>query len=228
MIPSIFHSENAVTLIGAGHVEAPVLRAALALAPSVVAADGGADVALAHDVVPQAVIGDFDSISEAVKQAVGADRLFPIEEQDSTDFDKALRNIVAPLVIGVGFDGDRLDHMLASFNTLLRRPERKCLLLTATQAVFLCPPQVDLALEPGCLVSLFPLGAVSGRSEGLNWPIDGLNFAPDGRVGTSNRATGPVQLQMEAPAMLVILPRAALEAAARAVQEADGWPARDI
>jgi len=30
------------------------------------------------------------------------------------------------------------------------------------------------------------MAAVQGRSGGLRWPIDGLPFAPDGRIGTSN------------------------------------------
>lgn len=227
MIQTIFQADQAVTLIGAGRVDALVLQASLALAPYVVAADGGAAAALAAGVMPKAVIGDFDSLTPHVKAQIPADRLFPVNEQDSTDFDKALRSIAAPLVIAVGFDGDRLDHMLASFNSLLRWPARKCVMLTPDQVVFLCPPRISLPLKAGSLVSLFPLGAVRGRSEGLEWPIDGLEFAPDGRIGTSNRAVGRVDLWMEAPAMLVILPRAALEAVVQALQDADAWPALD-
>lgn len=227
MIQTIIQADQAVTLIGAGGVQTPVLQASMALAPYVVAADGGAAAALAAGVMPKAVIGDFDSLTADVKAQISADRLFPVTEQDSTDFDKALRSIAAPLVIAVGFDGDRLDHMLASFNSLLRWPARKCLMLTPDQVVFLCPPRIRLPLEAGSLVSLFPLGAVHGRSEGLAWPIDGLDFAPDGRIGTSNRAVGAVELWMEAPAMLIILPRAALEGTVRALLTADAWPARD-
>lgn len=221
----IFHSEQAVTLIGAGGASGATLRRALDLAPRIVAADGGADVALAHGLVPEAVIGDLDSLSARAREALGPERIHRIPEQDSTDFDKALRSIAAPLVIGVGFEGDRLDHLLACFNTLLRRPERRCLLLTADQVVFLCPARAHLELEPGTLVSLFPMAEVRGRSSGLEWPIEGLNFAPYGRVGTSNRAVGAVDLRMDAPRMMVILPLAALEAAVRAVLTGDGWPA---
>ena len=54
---------------------------------------------------------------------------------------------------------------------------------------------------------------VTGRSAGLRWPIEGLHLAPDGRIGTSNEALGPVHLEFDAPGMLVILPRAALAVA---------------
>jgi thiamine pyrophosphokinase len=53
-----------------------------------------------------------------------------------------------------------------------------------------------------------------------------VNFAPDGRVGTSNTATGPVDLSVTAPKMLVILPEAMMEEAARALLDAGArWPA---
>jgi thiamine pyrophosphokinase len=55
---------------------------------------------------------------------------------------------------------------------------------------------------------------VIGRSTGLDWPIDGIDFAPDRAIGTSNRASGgPVSLEFSARKMLVILPRAHLAAA---------------
>jgi thiamine pyrophosphokinase len=88
--------------------------------------------------------------------------------------------------------------------------------------VFAAPPEVRLALRAGDRLSLYPLARVTGTSEGLDWPIAGLTFAPDGRVGTSNRVTaGPVALQFEAPGMLVILPRARLDAAFDALSP--GW-----
>ena len=50
------------------------------------------------------------------------------------------------------------------------------------------------------------MGPVKGTSTGLRWPIDGLDFAPDGMIGTSNEVTGPLHLTCDAPRMLVILP----------------------
>lgn len=197
----------------------------MALAPHVVAADGGADAALAHGANPKAVIGDFDSLSEAAKAALPDEVLFPIEEQDSTDFDKCMRSIATPLIIGIGFSGARLDHQLAAYNTLVRHPHRRCILLGSEELVFLAPPSVSLPLEVGCAVSLFPMGAVEGVSEGLRWPINGLNLAPDGRVSTSNEATGTVQLSVTSPKMLVILPEGVLEPVATALlAQTSYWP----
>lgn len=208
----IVQQSQPVTLIGGAEVNNKRLERALALAPYLVAADGGADAALAHGRMPDAVIGDFDSLSAEARGRIPPGHLHPIPEQDSTDFDKCLRNIQAPLVIGVGFSGDRLDHQLAACNTLVRHPGRRCILLGREELVFLAPPSLRMELPPDTLLSLFPMGAVEGVSDGLHWPIAGLNFAPDGRVGTSNRTTGPVYLSLTAPKMLVILPEHALEA----------------
>ena len=54
------------------------------------------------------------------------------------------------------------------------------------------------------------MAELTGRSDGLRWPLDGLTFAPDGRVGTSNEVIGPVRLDFDRPGMLVVTPRAGL------------------
>ncbi|MEO3414417.1 thiamine diphosphokinase [Roseovarius sp. CAU 1744] len=215
----IVQQSHPVTLIGGAAVNNQGLARALALAPVVVAADGGADTALVQGVTPDAVIGDFDSISESARDVIPDCRLHPITEQDSTDFDKCLGNIRAPLIIGLGFAGARMDHQLAAFNSLVRHPAQRCILVGEADLAFLCPPSLRLEVPPATPLSLFPMGAVEGISDGLNWPIAGLNFAPDGRVGTSNRTTGPVYLDVTAPKMLVILPNSTLESVAAALLE---------
>jgi len=78
-----------------------------------------------------------------------------------------------------------------------------------------------LELSPGEVFSLFPMAPVRGTSTGLEWPIAGLDFAPAGRIGTSNRvAASRVELSFDAPGMLVILPRRRLDAAIRAIRRA--------
>lgn len=196
-----------VTLIGGGEADGRVLSMALQYGPTLVAADGGGDLALAHGHMPEAVIGDFDSLSAQARAAIPEDKQHRIEEQDSTDFEKALREISAPLIIGVGFTGARMDHQLAVFNTLVRFPETRCILIGQQEVLFLCPPSLRIDLEEGTAVSLFPMGAVEGVSDGLQWPIGGLHFAPDGQSGTSNMALGPIDIAVTAPKMLVMLPR---------------------
>jgi thiamine pyrophosphokinase len=167
-----------------------------------------------------------DSISQAARDAY-ANVLHPIAEQDSTDFDKALRHIDSPLVLGVGFSGARLDHELGSMTVLTRHPDRRCILIGEDTIVLLCPPDITLDLPEGSAVSLYPMADVGCYSDGLRWPTTGLRFAPDARVGTLNKATGPVTLRPDAPKMLLILPRAALDVTIRAVLASRAtWPVR--
>lgn len=206
------HTESAVTLLGAVPSSGENLEEFLAFAPFLVAADGGAARAIAQGHLPEAVIGDFDSLAEEVAGKLPPDRLIRVVEQETTDFEKCLTRIRAPLILAVGFTGRRLDHELAVYNALVRYPDRRCVVVGAHDIVFVPPPDIALDLPFGSRLSLFPLAPVTGRSEGLRWPIAGLDFRPDGRIGTSNEVTGPVRMQFDAPGMLVITPRAALPA----------------
>ncbi|MDF3414238.1 thiamine diphosphokinase [Sulfitobacter sp. M57] len=228
MFDPIVSSPDLVTLVGGGEATPQDLAEALTLAPVCVAVDGGAALALRCDVAPAAVIGDFDSVSDRDLAGVPAHRQHRIAEQDSTDFEKALSRVATPVVLGVGFLGGRVDHQLAAFHTLAARCERPCVLLGREEVVCLAPPAISLPTQVGDVVSLFPLAAVAGQSTGLEWPIQGLAFDPLTQIGTSNRATGPVTLQMQTAAMILILPRRLMPELLSALSQTATarWPAR--
>lgn len=222
MSDPIVATTEPVTLLGGAKTVPSDVEIALTRAPTLVAIDGGADTALTLGRDPEAVVGDMDSLSVAARAAF-SDRLHPIEEQQTTDFDKALRSVAAPLMLAVGVTGGRFDHELAVMSVLVAHPDRPCIVLGAETIVCLCPARITLDLAPGTDVSLFPLAPCRVGSTGLRWPTDGLDFAPDGRIGTSNAATGPVTLEPEAPKMLLILPRTTLDGLIAAMVAARGW-----
>jgi thiamine pyrophosphokinase len=207
MIERIVQSSEPVTLIGGGKASPQALHKALTLAPTCVAADGGAALAVAERVALAAVIGDFDSIAPDVLAQIPKSRQHRVPDQSSTDFEKALQRIAAPLVLGIGFAGGRVDHQLAAFHALVAFAHQPCVLLAGRELVFVAPPDIALPCRAGDVVSLFPMGPVTGQSKGLQWPIDGLAFDPGQLIGTSNRALGPVAITMDAPGMLLIVPR---------------------
>ena len=210
-------SEN-VTLLGGGELAEGTVSELLTLAPNLVACDGAAAHALALGIRPARVIGDLDSLEDTTRAALDPATVFEIAEQDSTDFDKALRTTEAPLILGAGFMGGRLDHELACYNALVRRPERRCILVGRDDVVFHSPGPLALDLAPGSRVSLFPMAAVTLAATGLEWSFDRLDLAPWGRVGTSNRAVADrVEILPDGPGLLVILPRTALPAAMAAL-----------
>ncbi len=212
-----------VTLVGGGVFTQADLNLALGLAPMLVAADGGANALMAHAHMPQHVIGDMDSLDPALISRL-RDRIIHIPEQDSTDFDKCLHALNAPFVIALGFDGARLDHTLAAMSSLVRHGRARVVMLAAQDICFLAPPHLSLALPIGARVSLFPMTEVTGRSTGLEWPIEGLRFAPDAQIGTSNRAeTNRITLEFDQPGMLVLLERAHLRPILTALQDSPDW-----
>lgn len=228
MKKSIVARSGMVLLLGGAGCDKTAFDTLLVKSDAVVAADGGADHALALGCVPDAVIGDLDSVSDQALVKIPSERVHHIAEQDSTDFDKVLRSVDAPLVVGLGFLGGRIDHELAVLNVLVRRPDRLCVMVGDEDVICHVPPELALDLPLESRFSLFPMAPVTGRSEGLRWPIDGIGFAPDGRGGTSNAVSGPVRLQMDGPGMLLILPRSALEPVLGALSTVSGlWPSRD-
>lgn len=172
---------------------------------------------LAHGVAPECVIGDMDSRRATLPPST---RLVPVAEQDTTDFGKCLARVSAPLYIGVGFLGGRLDHSLATLSVLLEYADRRVVLLGDDDIAFIAPPECRLAVEPGMRVSFYPLAPCRGvSSTGLRWPIDGLSMVAGGQIGTSNEATAPnITAHFEPNTAVTILPRCRLHSVVRAFQ----------
>ena len=221
----IVRAPEGATVLGGGEASAESMERALARAPVLVAADGGAARALDLGKMPRAVIGDMDSLPDSVSGSIPADRLHRIEEQDSTDFAKCVRSIDSPIIVGVGVLNPRLDHGLAALNVLARNPGRRLVLLTESDLCFLCPPKLDIELPVGSRVSLFPMRQVTGTSVGLRWQLDGLLFSPDGSTGTSNEVSrSQVAVCFREPGMLMILPAVQFDNAVDSLSETDVWP----
>jgi len=227
MLQQIVESKDIVTLVGGGDLSRADLETVHAPERRLVAADGGARHVLAAGLTPDAVIGDFDSLDAEMRAVLPAHRLFRFPEQDSTDFEKCLSRITAPLVLALGFMGPRTDHQLATFHGLLRNADRPCILVGTHQIVCLCTPTVHFPADKGDLVSLFPLGTAQAESEGLEWPLKDVPLSPGRMVGTSNRATGgAVTIECATANLLLILPRSKLDALASALLTAPvRWPA---
>lgn len=225
MKTAIVHDLEPVLLVGGGKKRKTGLEAASGLYGRIVAADSGADWLIAQGREPDMMIGDLDSVSPETLTLLWPDRAHKVNEQDSTDFEKCLTWIETPMVLGVGFLGGRVDHELAALHALAAYPERRCVLIGGDDIVFLAPPVMRLELAAGTRVSLFPLSEVRAQSEGLRWAVDEVRFDPRRQIGTSNEALGPVDLSVDAPAMLVILPLSELEGAlSQLLQSAAGWP----
>jgi thiamine pyrophosphokinase len=213
MTAGLTRFEDNVTLLGGGELSAATVSELLTLAPNLVACDGGAARALDFGLMPRLVVGDMDSLGPQARAQIDPTRILEIAEQDSTDFDKAIRSIETPMILGAGFMGRRADHALAAFNTLVRYASRAIILVGEYDVCFHTPAALRLDLEPGMRVSLFPMTELIVSAKGLEWPLDRLKLSPAGRVGTSNRANANlVEIAPGGDGLLVFLPRRALPA----------------
>ncbi len=208
----LYRASGPVTLVGGGPVRDEALAEALALAPEAVAADSGGEVVLPGGHRFGAVIGDLDSLRSADRLRAAGVPVHRIAEQETTDLEKCLRSVAAPLYLCVGFVGGRIDHQLAAMSALVRHPGCRAVLIGPDDLAFLAPEVLAFDATSGMRVSLYPMAPVTGvLSRGLRWSVEGLTLAPDTRIGTSNIALGGrVEVAFDRRRVLAILPRAAL------------------
>ena len=148
--------------------------------------------------------------------------LHRVAEQDTTDLEKCLYSVEAPLFIGLGFLGGRIDHHLAAMNALVRYPGTPVVLVGDGELCFLCPELLELDLDAGTRVSLFPMGPVAGRDL-QRAALAGHRAGASPRTAASAPRTqatgGPVRLGFDARRMLVMLPAGLLGAVVAALSE---------
>ncbi|WP_424939543.1 thiamine diphosphokinase [Aliiroseovarius sp. S253] len=218
----ISNLDAGVTLLGGGQSSAQDLEEALTMAPNLFGVDGGANRAVELGLDLLVVSGDFDSIADETRALLDPSIVIETPDQNRTDFDKALDLADAPIVLCVGFTGKRMDHQLACYSVLVRQARKPAILIGEEDICFHLSNDIILDLPKGTRLSLFPMARVIANGSGLRWPVDGLEFAPWGQIGTSNEVTdSPVKLSAEGDGLLVILPRAFLRQAVRVLWQGD-------
>ena len=163
----------------------------------VIAADGGADRLLAEGITPDYVIGDFDSIIG--RDRIPAERQIIISDQGTTDFQKLLAVVEAPLLVGFGFLDGRIDHSLAATYAIANAPLKRTIILAGdNDAMIFCRKDFSAILPSGGRLSLWPIGEQGFEgSRGLVWPLDGLKMGYHAGLGTSNAVAGSLGQQVK-------------------------------
>jgi len=189
----------------AGRMDRGTVRGLVRLGDRLVAADGGAAVALDLGLFPDLVVGDFDSLDQATLERVEAIcpvRRFPARK-DQTDTHLAIEaalqlfpNEAAREIVICGALGDRFDHSLGLVLLLagLAEGSSRVRLVGAGQEGFVLGPghRLELAGRPGDTVSLLPLSPeVTGvATTGLVYPLASATLRWGETLGVSNEMTG--------------------------------------
>jgi thiamine pyrophosphokinase len=191
--------DRPLAIVGGGAVDTSLLRELSERGVALVGADGGVDTIGEAGIVPEAVIGDLDSLSDRAYWEART-RVIHIPEQVTTDFQKALYTTEAPVTLALGMTGKRLDHTLAALSAVLQfAPDRRLMLVDEVDVAMAVTGAIAFKAGPRERVSIHPLVPIRFfRSSGLFYPMGGLLLEPGGLLGTSNEATGgPVTIEPE-------------------------------
>ncbi|GIW18396.1 MAG: hypothetical protein KatS3mg064_1553 [Tepidiforma sp.] len=178
------------------HGEPPsagLLRELAAGAGLVVAADGGALLALDAGVTPDWVVGDLDTMDQFPAAPIPRERFVRDADPETTDLEKAIRFALAQGAAAVDVaaaGGGRGDHALANLSVLVLFGEHEVVLHDDLFAVLLVRGRTEVAGEPGTVVSLIAPGGCRGvTTRGLRWELrdEDLPFSPR---GVHNELTG--------------------------------------
>lgn len=191
---------NALIILGGDRPSAGLLRTLAGQAELVLCADSGLAAAQAAGVVPDAVIGDMDSVpDEALRRYAQAGNVLRLPcEKDDTDgvaaLDEAIRRGAAHVTL-TGALGGRLDHALANCMLLVRAYNRGITACIEEDAerVELLRGRREIFGRPGQTFSLLSLGEARIASlTGAHYPLHDYAMSCDHPIGVSNLFEQPV------------------------------------
>ena len=159
-----------------------------------IAVDGGYDVVKRLNIIPDVVIGDFDSVSQ-VPDEENCIRLNPIK--DETDMlysiqyakEKGYRNIC---IFG-GTGGSRISHTISNIQTLQYFDDLHCFLFDKEEVLFLVKDvSVRFDKECGGYLSVFSLTdkSLGVEEKGLKYEITDAELTSSFPIGVSNEFLG--------------------------------------
>ena len=178
-----------------------------------VAADGGANLLNLLKLVPDAVVGDFDSLQPGVRQQLAESILYHVKEQDTNDADKAVRHCLKRGFTEInllGADGGRQDQFLSSLEILFKYSFQASLILwSPLERMEFILDSWKGNLHVGATLSLIPLfgGAQGVVTKGLEFELNNRALLP-GKIpsGVSNRVlTNPVSVTIQKGQLLLIV-----------------------
>lgn len=159
----------------------------------IICADGGYDTAKNADIIPNIIIGDFDSslteIDNSLKKII-----LPVEKDD-TDSIYCIKYGISKgykdfLILGA--TGSRADHFYANLSLLKFACNKGCTAVLKDSKTDIYYTESSLKLHcNSCTVSVFPFGCSKATItlDGFKYSADKLVMTADFPIGTSNIAT---------------------------------------
>ena len=168
------------------------------------------------DRLPDAVVGDMDSLPEELRKRYSK-LVVKVDEQDYNDLTKAMRLVIErwPEVESIhilGAGGLREDHTVGNLGLLMEYTRMFDLtgirveMVSDYSTAFAITDSCELHVGKGRRVSLFsPDNSLTIKSEGLHWPTDGVVF-DNWWPATLNRADADiVKLTFSHPSRALVI-----------------------
>lgn len=188
-------------------------------AERVIAADGGFVFLHRHGLLPEVLIGDFDSLDAplvAAAEAAGVDVMRRPTRKDQTDTELAVAEALkrgARRIELVGALGGAPDHLLGHIGVLRWLEQRGHPARIASPGlvlrVFWSPAVVAVAAPAGSRVSLVALSPTAVVTmHGFDYAVTNAPLAAESCLGLSNavaEGAGPARLELKAGVLLAMV-----------------------
>ena len=174
----------------------------------IVCTDGAFHFLAEIQIIPDLIIGDFDSI-DALPRDIPH---LHTPDQNFTDFEKALIHLIEKGCSSVDVyaaNGLEQDHFLGNLTTALKfKKQIKIVFFDDNQSYYFIKKQTSVHDVLDKTISLFPFPKASKvSSKGLLYPLNGttLNMKKN-KIGTRNKATEPkIDIQFEKGNLLLFI-----------------------
>ena len=161
-----------------------------------ICADGGANSAFKLKILPNAIIGDLDSIRpEVLRYFTGKCLVKKISRQNDTDVEKCLKFAVSNRfeeAVLLGGTGDRLDHSFCNLGIVLKFFNKiKLGIYHEKTFLFAAAGKLEMKTQTGELISIYGINRLTKiTSSGLKYPLKNVSLPFGERESTSNTAVG--------------------------------------
>ena len=168
--------------------------------------------------LPDMVIGDMDSLSPALKKE-HSDIIVQIDEQEHNDQTKAFRWVLDNLsgigsIYILGATGEREDHTIGNISLLMEYARTYDLdamgitleMVSDHSTIFAITDTYEMECGEGRKVSIFsPDNSLRIKSEGLEWPTDGVVFDNWWKATLNRASQDKVRLELSHRSIALIM-----------------------
>jgi len=176
-----------------------------------ICADGGANSAFKLGLIPDLIIGDFDSVKTDVLEFFRPySKITQLKRQNDTDVEKCLKyciNKKMAEVILIGVTGDRLDHSFCNLGIVLKFfKDIKIKIIHQKSILSAHTGMVEFETVKGETISLYGFDDKTKIiSSGLKYPLNHVSLPFGVKESTSNVATGKkVKLSIEKGVIFIV------------------------